>query len=267
MIFYFSGSGNSLWVAKEFGIFFEEPPISIAEELLKESEELVYSIGEEEMIYFIYPVHSWGIPLLVNRFISRLRFEGYTNQEIYSVSTCGDECGHTDRIFRESLAKRGMSLTDAFSIRMPNNYILLPGFDVDPEEVEYKKHERTHNQISTAIYNTTFHSRFYTQQYIRGSFPLLKSRIIYPLFLWYIQRPNKFYATDACTACGLCKEKCPTGTIRLQEDGKPLWEKKGCVQCLACIHYCPARAIEYGKSTRKKGRYRHPQKHFNYLRR
>lgn len=41
--------------------------------------------------------------------------------------------------------------------------------------------------------------------------------------------------------------------IRL-ENGKPVWGKE-CTHCMACICYCPAEAIEYGKKSFGKPRY------------
>ena len=36
--------------------------------------------------------------------------------------------------------------------------------------------------------------------------------------------------------------------------GKPVWGKD-CTHCMACICYCPAEAIEYGKKSLGKPRY------------
>ena len=38
-------------------------------------------------------------------------------------------------------------------------------------------------------------------------------------------------------------------------DGRPVWGKQ-CIHCMACLHACPQEVIQYGKTTRKKGRYR-----------
>ncbi len=103
MIFYFTGTGNSLWVAKSLGEALGEPLVSIADELHKEEKDLVYPVRPDEKILFVYPVHSWGPAVLVTRFISRLTLNGYAGQPVYSVSTCGDECGYTDQLIGQSL--------------------------------------------------------------------------------------------------------------------------------------------------------------------
>ena len=63
---------------------------------------------------------------------------------------------------------------------------------------------------------------------------------------------------EKCTGCGLCAKLCPTCTITLH-DGHPVWEDN-CTHCMACITRCPAEAIEYGKKSLGKPRYRCPVK-------
>lgn len=57
MIFYFTGTGNSLWVAKTLSETLGEPLISIADELHKEEKDLIYPVRPDEKILFVYPVH------------------------------------------------------------------------------------------------------------------------------------------------------------------------------------------------------------------
>ena len=63
---------------------------------------------------------------------------------------------------------------------------------------------------------------------------------------------------EKCTGCGLCAKLCPTCAITLH-DGHPVWEDN-CTHCMACITRCPAEAIEYGKKSLGKPRYRCPVK-------
>lgn len=255
MIFYFTGTGNSLWVAKGLETAFNEPLISIADNLKQEDAEIKFSLRKDETIFFVYPVHSWGPAVLVMRFISRLKLEGYQHQPIYSVCTCGDECGYASDILQKKLHKKGLTLTGSYSIQMPNNYILMKGFDVDTKEVEETKLHKTPETLSTII--DTIKTKKNTTIYHTGSMPFLKSRIVYPLFTTFAVGRNSFYAMeDVCTSCGLCTRICPTDSITM-EDGTPDWDNK-CVQCTACIHRCPVRAIEYGNETWRKGRYHHP---------
>lgn len=264
MVFYFTGTGNSLWVANVLAKELGEPLVSIAEALQKDPDAwLTYTLQKEERILFVYPVHSWGPAVPVIRFIARLSFTGYEGQPVYSVCTCGDECGYTDRRIRKALAKRSLPLTGSYSVQMPNNYIILPGFSVDSPEVEKEKLSKAPERLRAILKVLESASGQVlldtnSSLYHKGSLPLLKSGLIYPLFINFAIGKNAFYATDACISCGLCARICPTGTIVFSGTGKPQWTDT-CVQCLACIHRCPAKAIEYGRGTHKKGRYCHPQ--------
>lgn len=255
MIFYFSGTGNSRWVANMLGIALGEPVVSIAEELKTGKKEFVCPLREDERVLFVYPVHSWGPAVPVARFISMLKLTGYTEQPVYSVSTCGDECGYTVDLMRKALSKRGIMLTAGYSVIMPNNYILMPGFNVDSKDVEEEKLQAAPSAVA-AIADAIRESKN-VNLYKKGSLPGLKSYCIYPLFTNFAIGKNSFRVTDDCISCGLCERVCPTATITLT-DGKPVWGDT-CVQCVACIHRCPVRAIEYGKITLKKGRYHHPE--------
>ena len=223
MIFYFTGTGNSRWVAEALRKALEEPLVSIVEVLTEEKSEYVYPLGEREKVIFVFPVHSWGPAVLVTRLISRLRLEGYGGQAVYFVCTCGDDCGYTDRIMRKTLQNKLRKASERIqevigSIRREENLPL----------------------------------------YYAGGVPFLKSYLVYPLFVNFAIGSNRFYATETCVSCGICAKICPTGTISLSDDRKPEWADT-CVQCVACIHRCPVRAIEYGKISLKKGRYHHPE--------
>jgi len=276
MIFYFTGTGNSLWVAKQLSEAFGEPLVSIAEQMQSDEEKLHFTLRGGEKLFFVFPVHSWGIPKIVSQFIRQMQWDGYKSQPVYMVCTCGDECGYTDRILRKKLAHKGIALTGAYSLIMPNNYILMKGFNVDSKEVEQQKLaaaperlkavvEAIHNGVeggsttssSKASVAVPAQGQSITSLYIVGTHPALKSYLVNWLFVAFALKRNKFIATGVCISCGLCEKICPTKTI-VMEEGHPEWESSSCIQCTACIHRCPVRAIEYGAETWKKGRYHHP---------
>ncbi len=47
---------------------------------------------------------------------------------------------------------------------------------------------------------------------------------------------------DHCTSCGLCIQLCPTGNLREDEEGRPIWGRD-CLLCLTCELRCPTDAI------------------------
>ncbi len=254
MIFHFSGTGNSLWAAKELGKVYNEKLISIADELKKKDNLFQYILKEDEKVFLVFPVHSWGPAVLAYRFAEKLKFSNYSNQSVYMICTCGDNCGDTNKIMQKLLAENSIHLTASYSVQMPNNYILMKGFGIDSKEVEKEKLAKAPNLLNEIIKD--IQHKEIRKLYVIGKYPFLKSHIVYPLFRKYAVKNNSFYVKGNCISCGLCASICPTDTISLVE-GKPVWNKT-CVQCTACIHRCPVRAIEYGKITENQGRYVHP---------
>ena len=255
MIFYFSGTGNSLWVAKQLAIKYNDKLISISEELMRQGNDFTYDISLQEKVFFVFPVHSWGPDVLTFRFLNKVNFVNYQSQNVFMICTCGDNCGYTNKIVKAILAKKSIQLTKAYSMQMPNNYILMKVFSTDSKEVEARKLKEAPillQQITEDIHNNSKKNI-----YKKGMCPILKSHIIYPLFRKYAIEKNYFHAENICISCGLCIDICPTKTIYF-DDKKPKWNKNTCVQCSACINRCPVRAVEYGEISQKKGRYHHP---------
>ncbi len=253
MVFYFSATGNSLWVARQLADAFGMSLHSVVSRKEEGSRLSVFS--DKEPLFLVFPVHSWGPAVPMFDFIDGFVTDDYTGQPIYIVCVCGDDCGRTDKIVDKMLHRKGLRLTSAFSVQMPNNYILLPGFDVDAPSVAEEKLNAASVRVQ-AIVEAVRRGGAH-RLYGSGKLPGLKS-LVYPLFRKYVCSGNSFRVTDACTACGKCIRICPTKTISGDREGRPRWKKKGCVQCLACIHRCPVRAIEYGRISEKKGRYHHP---------
>lgn len=60
MIFYFTGTGNSLQVAKNIGNCQGEELISISSLMCKEKEFYEFSLENTEKVGFVFPVYAWG---------------------------------------------------------------------------------------------------------------------------------------------------------------------------------------------------------------
>jgi len=251
MIFYFTGTGNSGWVAKSVAEQLSESAIAICDYINGDTFDLPeFELQPSERLGFVFPVHSWGIPPVMRKFIERLNVTGYNGQTIFGLFVCGDECGYTKEMFLKLMQAKGWVCRHTCSIQMPNNYMLLPGFDVDGKELENKKIEDAKLKLPQII--KAIHDDTPIKEYKKGSMSFLKSRIVYPFFCKYAIDSRPFYTTGECTSCGHCVKMCPTKNITLKD--RPVWGSY-CTQCLSCINRCPSRAIEYGKKSQKKGRY------------
>lgn len=253
MIFYFSGTGNSLYAAKTIAEFNNEKLVSVAGELYSGNSSLEFNLEENETIGFVFPVYAWGPPQIIIEFIERLKLNNYKNNYLFSLGTCGDNIGNTMTVMSSALKKKNLNLDSAFSLRMPNNYIVMG--NVDSKEVEEKKLKEA--EIALENINKIIEERRKGIFLItKGPVPFLLTSVIHPLFMKGALHTEKFYANDKCTSCGICEKVCSLKNIKVS--GKPQWGKH-CTQCLACIHYCPTKAVQYGKGTEKKGRYKNPK--------
>ena len=102
MIFYFSGTGNSKWVARQVAAYQHESLIAIADELAGGAD-LIYTLQPSEVVGFVFPVYSWAPPAIVMEFISKIRFTNAEGHYFFFVCTCGDEAGLTLNIMNESV--------------------------------------------------------------------------------------------------------------------------------------------------------------------
>ena len=251
MICYFSGTGNSMWVAKTVSERFHDSRLTDMADAVVSDNNLNFNLTEDERLGFIFPVHSWGIPWIVRKFINRMKIGNYSNQLIYCILTCGDDCGLTNKMLLKLFRHKGWQCRHIYSVQMPNTYVVFPGFNADPVELEQKKTTEAVPALGKIM--AAIESDSPIDCYLQKGQQFLKSRIIYPLFCHFKMSSKPFHTTEKCTACGLCAKVCPTHNIRL-ENGHPVWGDC-CTQCLSCLHRCPQTAIEYGKESIGKGRY------------
>ena len=246
MILYFSGTGNSRWVAQQLASVSNERIYDLSKLLFSD----VYELKRGEALGFVFPVHAWGPPEIVLRCISLLKLSAVPDY-VYFVCTCGDDTGKTEDLFCRAVSGRGWHCDAGFSVVMPNTYVCLPGFDVDALNVEKVKCEKAKERL-TLIEERVFWKK-HGFDCKEGRMPWLKTYVVRPLFVRYLMSAKAFHATDACISCGECEKVCPVHNIRMLS-GRPSWGND-CTMCLACYHHCPRHAVAYGRKTAKKGQY------------
>ena len=192
------------------------------------------------------------IVITVANFISKFSFEGKP-RSVYAVCTCGDDCGLTDKEMAKLLDKKGLKLDACFSVQMPNDYVLFPFFDIDPEKLQHAKMVAAVEKVKALAVAIKDGETQVPGAYKPGAMPWVKTKLIYPLFAHVQCGHTRFYANEKCVSCGLCAKVCAVNNIRLN-DGKPQWRNR-CIQCGACFHHCPKNAVQYGSLTKGKGQY------------
>jgi ferredoxin len=246
IIFVFSGTGNSLWAAKK-----------ISEEL--ENCEIVsmgcyeeYTLTDQyDVIGFIYPTYYRGVPARVQDFVSQFDFQNNKNAYFFAIATCGSvdtACNATVQM-RNLLKRKGITLSYAEKLDMFSNYIIF----YDMRDTVKEEAWQSARDLEPIIDNIKKRTVDITELRIK-----LFEHLIYKVFFQFAPHVDKnFNVSDACTHCSICKKVCPVNNIDLGQDKKPYF-KHHCEQCLACIHNCPAKAINYKDKTQNRKRYTHP---------
>lgn len=252
MILYFSGTGNTRLVAQGLAALLGDKAVEMD---VHADAHTALGVGDGERVVWCFPIYSWGVPPVVRRYIAQLDLAGGDRAQHWMACTCGDDCGNADRQWRHLMEKRGWPVRRAYSVQMPNTYVLMKGFNTDPADVAAAKLKAAPAAIG-AIADAIAADR--PGNYTRGSWAWVKTSVIYPWFCRFDMSPKPFRTNSGCTSCGLCSRVCPTGNIGTDAEGRPVWGAD-CALCLRCYHSCPRRAIRYGRATEGKGMYLAPK--------
>ncbi|MEA4956597.1 NAD(P)H-quinone oxidoreductase subunit I, chloroplastic [bioreactor metagenome] len=249
MIFYFTGTGNSLYVAEKIQKSEHVKLVDMGRAL---NENIFnYKVEKGEKIGIIFPVYFYGMPTIVSEFINKLNLETEETPFIYTIITCGSGIGNADKSLAKLLKSKNLELSSSYSIEMPSNYIMI----YDPANKEDSK--ITINAANKSLKKIIDEIKNRKKGYfVKHGISAIVTPIAYR-FYGMFRKTKKFRVTEKCTVCGLCETVCPSKAIKMNDE-RPKWIKQKCSHCNACINRCPSRAIEYGNSTIKRNRYINP---------
>ena len=244
MILYFSGTGNSNYVAKRIADALGDALVNLNDRI-KASDTSPVETGERVII--VTPTYAWRIPRVVRDWLLKTELRGA--KQVWFVMTCGSEIGNADKYNRELCAEKAISCMGTAQIVMPENYIAM--FGVPQADEARRIVAKAEPDIDRAIAVLREGLPFPPTR--NNLYDRLMSGPVNPIFYACFVKDRAFTAGPACTGCGLCAKRCPTNNISLR-NGRPIWGGS-CTHCMACICYCPAEAIEYGRKSRGKPRY------------
>lgn len=244
MIIYFSGTGNSEYVAKKIGYEINDEVLNIFDKIQNND---FSKLTSDKPWILVVPTYAWRIPSIVHEWITKTELG--KNKDIYFVMTCAGSIGYASKYLKSLCKAKNMNFMGCMPIIMPNNYVVLSDTpdknksleivqNADSSIVNTSKYIK--NNVSFPEASITFKDKFNSG---------FLNDIYYPIFV----HSKKFYATNNCVSCGKCENICPTKNIKLK-NGKPIW-KDNCTHCMACICKCPTEAIQYGKKTDGRIRY------------
>jgi len=236
-IFYFTGSGNSLAIAR-----------SIAEglgdtEVLPIAKHMDGFRGnDEERIGIVSPVFAWGPPRMVADFLKKLHAK--KSQYVFAISSCGGTQATALRKIKKFLGSAGSHLDAGFAVR-GDFLVELPGMD-DMPIINFMR------KIGKPV---PAHFKDRRDELVRAISSKAKQKpevmnwatntigsIMYGGAQNMFKKGDKdFSVGEACVSCGTCAKVCPRENVALVDD-RPTWHQN-CEMCYACMLWCPQRAI------------------------
>ena len=121
MLFYFTGTGNSLYVAKGL----ERQPISIPQVMHRE--DLIFS---DDRIGIVAPIYGHEVPAMVREFLEKATFQ---TPYFYMILTYGNRHGGAAELAQELCARCGIPVRYINLVHMVDNW--LPVFDMEEEQL------------------------------------------------------------------------------------------------------------------------------------
>lgn len=228
-IFYFTGTGNSLYIAKRLG----GELISIPQAIEKR-----YAAYSDDVIGIVCPIYCHMPPVMVQDFLQKVSFQA---DYIFVIFTYGNRKCDAFEWMDSFMRNNSISCDYISAVKMVDNY--LPSFDMK-EQMGMDKHvEEQIEQIVTNVINRrTGYEKTTSEEKMHHKKIMKMAEEIPELF-----DGSLIHITDACTDCGRCAMVCPNGMYEYV-DGKMFRKSGSCDYCQACAQCCPSRAIMPGKT-------------------
>ena len=249
IVYYFSGTGNSLKVAlwlsqtaKEMNM--ETELINIANvATLHQS-----APTPDALLAFTSPVHGFNYPPVMLHFIHR--FPKGKNDILLINTRAGMLIGKwitpglsgiTFYFSGLRLLRKGYHIKAMYPVDLPSNWISVhPGLN---EQTVTYLHEQNKKRVSS------FAHKVLTGQpeFKKAASELIQDVIVAPVALGYyffgrFMFAKTYFASAECDKCDACVKNCPVKAI-IKVNNRPFWTLR-CEKCMRCMSNCPKKAIE-----------------------
>ena len=242
MILYFSGTGNSLAIARKIAEAIDDQVFPLTEAVQQD-------LTNERRIGLVFPTYDFNMPPAVRTLVPQLRIS--PKAYVFTVITCGGQVGNTIWTLRRFLRKQGIKLAYSHKISLPDNSALAFGRNPNLQTKKFARVPARIEQIISDLQaerHTLHYSWFSFLSWIMG-LPAVERGMIRTL--------GPKVNPDKCIGCNTCVRICPLGNIDLKDKKALIGDN--CTACLACVHLCPQQAVSTnGRETLKERQYRHP---------
>ena len=233
IMFYFSGTGNSKYIAELFCRHTGAGCRSIEEEA-----DFTRLISPETTVCFCYPVYGSRVPRVMREFAER-HMAALKGKELMIFCTQMVFSGDGARAFYGLFPRGSVTVRYAEHFLMPNNVcnlFFLPLAGEKSTERYLKNAGIKMEKICAEIQRGTIRKR--------GFNPVSRALgAVQGVFMPGLERRalNKVWIDGSCDGCGRCVTSCPMKNLKRGDGG--ITTDNNCTMCYRCINLCPKKAI------------------------
>ena len=241
---YFSGTGNTEYIAKLFSKKMSATCLSIEEDV-----DFHEKIQVNDTICFCYPIYGSRVPAIMRRFVAR-HGKILKGKKLIVLVTQALFSGDGARVFTDMFPAEYMEVVYTEHFMMPNNicnFFLLKQESNKKIEKILKRAEARVEGVCQNIKNNKRRRRGYSgfSKFLGGfqGIPWQGKSSCLKVNPYSMEgRAAKSVQIDCdCTACGLCIKICPMKNLTLKDD--KVIPRNRCIACYRCVNRCPHRAI------------------------
>lgn len=248
IIFYFSGTGNNLAVARQLAKELGDTDILPMRYLMTHKE----ISSEYDWVGFSAPTYYSHIPPYVEECMKNITYTGH--QKVFLIAGCGGNRGLTMEDLRKLVNDCNKEVALEYMVIYPGNYIT--SYDAFPNwyqkffiQQSYKKLHKIANDIKNDK------SRKPLGKSILYLYDMKHDADSQKIIASFASIGQQYTISDECTGCGACAKLCPVGNITM-ENGHPVFGDH-CNQCMACIQWCDRHALDDREKAKNRTRYHH----------
>lgn len=244
MILYFSGTGNSLSVAKRLAALTGDTALHVSD-LMGDCMKI-----HDERIGLVFPVYFFDMPDPVRVFMEYTRFN--PSSYFYAIATCGGTAGNALYNLKELLAHKNCRLAYGKVIKMPSSSTIA-----SRKNIKYKLQYLEQAEPEIAVVAQAVRKKENNSGKIKHSL----TGSVFGIGL-IGKKAHRYFSVsidpEICVRCGICEQICPNNNIHMDESGVTIGQD--CSHCLSCVHWCPSAAVKiHGKMVQASDQYHNPE--------
>lgn len=245
-LYYFTGTGNSLFIAKRIASELKDVTLVPINQALVSKDINI----DTDIVGVIYPTYFLEAPKRIREFTSRLKVS--QSSYLFLFANCGGMLGNALYDIYQIFQEKGITVNASYSVALPDNSIVLP---TKPELIDGMLTDGAKTIQETARLicekkSTSMPKRSIPDKCL-GSVMKVANHVYYGM--------DKIQITAGkCTNCGICTKVCSCKNISVGASAPIVGDN--CAMCFSCIHCCPQQAVRF-KRMKSKGNYQYQNPH------